>query len=270
MTEEEAALESKRAKARESTRLYRERHKEELKIRASSPENRAKQSQRGKKHYAQNKEKIAKRQKEHYQENREQILSSRHEYQKNYVKTVLTNGGRKHEDNKKKANDYYHNHSEEIKARRKIRRMNRTPEEKERDKAEATIKTRERLRADPAYKLLFAARKNVNLGLAGIKKRKSQSANSYLKYFGCSAEELKFYIESQFSPEMTWENHGSVWHLDHIIPLSLGRGNQELLIKLCHFRNLRPLDRAENIRKKDSIVDFWPEGVPFTRKELGL
>lgn len=147
---------------------------------------------------------------------------------------------------------------------------NLSPEEKKARRERKSAKIAERLRTEPAFRMLFAARKNLNLGLAGVKKKKSQSANSYQRYFGCSAGELKSHIESQFSPEMTWENHGSVWHVDHIVPLSLGRGNQDLLMKLSHFRNLRPLNKDENMRKKDSLPEVWPEGVPFTREELGL
>lgn len=155
-------------------------------------------------------------------------------------------------------------------ARDKERWNNVTPEERRVRKERRTAQTRERLRTDPSFRMLFAARKNVNLGLAGIKKKKIPSSSNYQKYFGCSSEELKAHIESQFSDGMTWENHGFLWHIDHIVPLRLGRGNQDLLLKLCHFRNLQPLWKEENIRKGDTVPVVWPEGVPFTREELGL
>lgn len=71
---------------------------------------------------------------------------------------------------------------------------------------------------------------------------------------GCSLEELKKHIESQFEPWMSWSNHGvynkevRTWHLDHIIPLSRGKTSEEVL-KLNHYSNLRPLEAIKNLKK---------------------
>lgn len=40
---------------------------------------------------------------------------------------------------------------------------------------------------------------------------------------GCSGEELKAHLESQFKPGMTWDNYGfgsGKWVIDHIRPIS--------------------------------------------------
>lgn len=89
-------------------------------------------------------------------------------------------------------------------------------------------------------------------------------------YFGCDVGTLVAHIEAQFVGGMSWENHGKVWHLDHIIPISLGKESLDLCVKLNHYKNLRPLLVEENLRKNRSLPDFWPEGVPFTKEELGL
>ena len=53
---------------------------------------------------------------------------------------------------------------------------------------------------------------------------------------------------------MTWENHGKyntekrTWQLDHIIPISTARDEEEL-IKLCHYTNYQPLDSMKNMKK---------------------
>lgn len=92
----------------------------------------------------------------------------------------------------------------------------------------------------------------------------------FYKYFGCDKQTLYAHLESKFAPEMSWDNYGVVWQVDHVVPLSLGKHDANLLLKLCHYKNLQPLTPQENTRKNDSIPRIWPEGVPFSKWELGL
>ena len=71
-----------------------------------------------------------------------------------------------------------------------------------------------------------------------------------------SFSQLKEHLESQFTPEMNWDNYGKFgWHIDHIIPKrSLPYNSYEdLNFKICwHIDNLRPLWYNENLsRPKD-------------------
>jgi len=56
---------------------------------------------------------------------------------------------------------------------------------------------------------------------------------------------------------MTWENHGSVWHIDHIIPIS---AFNIISIGCIDFRrcwalkNLQPLFVKENISKHNKLA----------------
>lgn len=92
----------------------------------------------------------------------------------------------------------------------------------------------------------------------------------FIDYFGAEPDIVLQHISSLFSPEMNWENWGPIWHIDHIIPISFGAKNIELLAKLNHYRNLRPLLASANLSKSDKMPDFFPEGVPFTREEVGF
>jgi hypothetical protein len=64
---------------------------------------------------------------------------------------------------------------------------------------------------------------------------------------GTDLETFKAYMEAQFLPGMTWENHG-LWECDHIVPLASGKTPEEIW-KLCHYTNLQPLWAEDNRRK---------------------
>lgn len=65
---------------------------------------------------------------------------------------------------------------------------------------------------------------------------------------GCSFNEFKSYLESQFEDWMNWDNYGRYekgkynigWDIDHIIPVSSAK-TEEDVIKLNHYTNLQPL-----------------------------
>ncbi len=76
---------------------------------------------------------------------------------------------------------------------------------------------------------------------------------SMLRYLGCPLADFKTYIAAQFRDGMTWDNWGSVWHLDHIKPLSkfnlLDEQDKNIVL---HYSNYQPLLVAENMKKSDS------------------
>jgi hypothetical protein len=75
------------------------------------------------------------------------------------------------------------------------------------------------------------------------------------KIVGCSWEELKRHLESQFKEGMTWDNYGQYgWHIDHHIPLKSANTEEEI-IKLNHYTNLKPLWWYENLSKGDKLPE---------------
>jgi len=67
-----------------------------------------------------------------------------------------------------------------------------------------------------------------------------------------NVEELKNHLESQFAPEMTWNNYGTLWHIDHKTPLSwfkIQDENDEKLRIAWGLANLQPKTAIENLRK---------------------
>lgn len=125
---------------------------------------------------------------------------------------------------------------------------------------------------EPKFLFLRAARDRFRYMKDTLKSRGVPKIHRsrFADYYGCEPEVFVSHIESQFQDGMSWENHGEVWHIDHIVPISLGREDITLSLKLNNYKNLRPLPAEDNLIKSDSLPDFWPEGVPFTREELGL
>lgn len=144
------------------------------------------------------------------------------------------------------------------------------PEKKEMRRAAAKRRYR-RKKSDPAETLLRQARSRliqIRRACDGISIPKA-SESRFEDYFGCDSTTLVAHIASQFGAEMIWGNYGKIWSVDHIIPISAWNGDKTLLVRLNHYKNLRPMLAAENIRKGDKMPDFFPEGVPFTMEEVG-
>lgn len=75
---------------------------------------------------------------------------------------------------------------------------------------------------------------------------------------GYSPQQLAEHLEKQFDANMSWDNYGTYWHIDHIVPHS--HFNYDCLehpdFKKCwSLENLRPLEAIENIRKGNKLID---------------
>lgn len=101
------------------------------------------------------------------------------------------------------------------------------------------------LKNNPEFKIIHNTRVRINCALKN--NFKSSSTENLL---GCNLSDYKKYLENQSTPEMSWDNYGSYWDIDHIKPCS--SFNLSILEeqKICfHFTNTRPLSKLENQRK---------------------
>jgi hypothetical protein len=98
------------------------------------------------------------------------------------------------------------------------------------------------------YRLGISLRTRLYQALKG-----NYKTGSAVKDLGCTIEELKAHLESQFQNGMSWDNYGlKGWHIDHIIPLaSFDLTNREEFLKACHYGNLQPLWAKDNLSKGD-------------------
>ena len=116
---------------------------------------------------------------------------------------------------------------------------------------------KKRKQIDPLYRLKVNLRSRISdlINRHGYKKR-SKTA----QILGCSFESFKERLDSQLLCWMNWENYGKYngtegfgWDIDHIIPLSSAKSEEEL-IKLCHYTNLQPLCSYVNRVVKRHII----------------
>lgn len=86
-----------------------------------------------------------------------------------------------------------------------------------------------------------------------LKLKNFRKKYKFSEYIGCTPEELKQHIESQFYGDISWSNHGKLWHFDHIIPLMSAKTEEEIY-QLCHYTNLQPLTIEDH--KKKTLQDL--------------
>lgn len=110
----------------------------------------------------------------------------------------------------------------------------------------------DRINTDPVFKLKETVKKRFSGAIVNKDKRTE-------KILGCTIEEFKSHIESQFENWMNWDNYGKYngeerhgWVLDHVIPISSAKTEEELY-KLNHWSNFQPLCRVKNSKKRDKI-----------------
>jgi hypothetical protein len=157
--------------------------------------------------------------------------------------------------------EYYKQNSQLYKDRKKQWRKDNPEKEAEtrqkynqenRDKLNEYHRQWKKLQRDENinYKLKENTSRRIRYELNTLLKGKKVKRTT--EYIGCSIDELKNHIEKQFNKEMNWENYGSYWHIDHIIPCSAWNLSIEENNKYCwNFRNLQPLESSENQSKKD-------------------
>jgi hypothetical protein len=66
------------------------------------------------------------------------------------------------------------------------------------------------------------------------------ASEAYAYYFGLDRVTLRKWIEIQFFGDISWENFGTKWQFDHIVPVAYFDLNKEEDLRLCwSFLNIR-------------------------------
>lgn len=102
-------------------------------------------------------------------------------------------------------------------------------------------------KTDNSFVLMQQIRNLINFSIRSNGYKKESKTEQIL---GCSYNEFKIHLEKQFLNGMSWNNRVD-WHIDHIVPIS-SANNEEDIIKLNHFTNLRPLWAKDNLIKSNN------------------
>lgn len=103
--------------------------------------------------------------------------------------------------------------------------------------------------------LKFREKRKWQLALRRYVLEKNISAG-YAFYFGLSIEQFRMWIEIQFVEELNWENFGSAWQFDHILPVAYFDFSVEDDLILCwNFINIR-VARIELNKTNGNRIDI--------------
>lgn len=106
-----------------------------------------------------------------------------------------------------------------------------------------------RYHTDINFKIAHCLRKRYRHLLKGILKEKS-----VLILLGCSCDFLKLWFTYCFEKDMTFENHGKLWHIDHTIPCSTFNLQEDIEKSKCfHWTNLKPMYAIANMSKNNIV-----------------
>lgn len=181
--------------------------------------------EKNKKKWENNKDKLKEYNKSYYQENKERIKSNNNKYNK---------------DNKIKIKSYQKQYQKKHYSKPEI-------------KEKTNKREKERRKNNPQFKLKCNLRSSL---YRILKMYNGEKITSSLALVGCTILFLKHHLESQFLPEFTWENHGIIWEIDHIVPCS----KFDLTIleeqqNCFHYTNLKPIFKTTEIAIQHGYLD---------------
>lgn len=94
---------------------------------------------------------------------------------------------------------------------------------------------------DISFKLRDALRSRI---------RQAIKVGSPVRDLGCTIEFLIAYLQSKFYGNMSWDNWGPYWELDHIEELhTFDLTDRKQFLKAVHYTNLQPLTVEDHQRK---------------------
>ncbi len=170
---------------------------------------------------------------EHYEVNREHELAYQKAYREENRDKISARKKLYYEENRERfsANSkvYYKKNREEIVAR-------------------VADYARDRRANDSTYRWVHKLRNMLNHILHG-----RSSHPEALALLGCTGQEYRDHLESQFTDGMSWDNYGE-WHVDHIIPVSAFDQSKLDERAICwHYSNTQPLWAEDNMAKGSKL-----------------
>ena len=105
---------------------------------------------------------------------------------------------------------------------------------------------------DPTFRWVRRTRGRLSHILHG-----SSSHPEALDLLGCTGQEWRDHLESQWTAGMTWENYGhgaGKWQVDHVAPVSsFDQSDLEQRKECWHYSNTQPLWAEDNMAKGSKL-----------------
>ena len=80
-------------------------------------------------------------------------------------------------------------------------------------------------------------------------------SQAYAPYFGMDIENYRYWIEIQFSDGLSWDNFGTAWQFDHIVPVAYFDFERKEDLLLCwNFINIR-VEKLELNKARGNRID---------------
>ena len=160
--------------------------------------------------------------------------------------------GKCNECEKKRGREYNHEHPE-IRQKWTDDHPERHRELKanwyQRNKPHIRAKYTSRYNSDEQFKISRLLKSQI---LSKIHKLKSTE-----EYTGTDIESVACWFQYNFTPEMTWDNHGTEWDIDHVIPVTRWDLSNPEQVDLCfNWKNLSPLNSKYNRHDKSNTIDM--------------
>jgi len=98
---------------------------------------------------------------------------------------------------------------------------------------------------------------NISREIRASMKEKAKAGRHWESLVSFTIDQLKAHLEKLFKPGMTWENYGTVWEIDHKIPIAAFNfeAPEHIDFRLCwSLKNLQPLEALKN-RSKGSKLE---------------
>ncbi len=79
---------------------------------------------------------------------------------------------------------------------------------------------------------------------------------STMNYIGCNIQYFREWLEYNFTEYMNWDNYGTYWSIDHIIPVcKYDLTNEDEKLKCWNWSNMMPVTINYNSSKKNIDID---------------
>jgi len=134
--------------------------------------------------------------------------------------------------------------------RKKANRKSYSEKNKKKEKEYSKNRFQKLYNNDIGFRIIHSVRNRINSNI----KNKSDSTKNIL---GCNIKEYLIFLEKQFNENMSWNNYGSYWEIDHIKPINTFNPQEKL--KAFYYTNTRPLTITENRCRPKNGKDLFGE-----------